>query len=75
MNASTQARYDYYVNEAAKVDPAKTVAQLRKALLTFDYTAAELKTDEQVRQAAKEARTALLHRARAVKSSAKRKAA
>lgn len=72
MNASTQSRYDYYVTEAAKVDPAKTVAQKRKALISFGYSPAEVKTDEQVVTEAKATRTALLHRARAVKSSAKR---
>lgn len=75
MNASTKARYDYYVNEAARIDPkSKSVAQLRKALLTMEYTAAELRSDDDVIAAAKDSRTALLHRARAVKSAAKRAA-
>lgn len=72
MNASTQSRIDYYVTEAAKVDPSKTVAQKRKALIAFGYSPAEVKDDETVIAEAKATRTALLHRARAVKSSAKR---
>lgn len=75
MNSATQARYDYYVNEAAKIDTkSKTIRQLRSALLKMEYTANELVTDEQVLTAARDSRTALLHRARAVKSSAKRAA-
>lgn len=73
MNASTKARHDYYINEAARIDSkTKTIAQLRKALLTMEYSAVELVTDEQVIACAKDSRTALLHRARAVKSAAKR---
>jgi hypothetical protein len=76
MKIITKQAIAYYVDEAEKVNAkTKTVAQLRKALRSMLYTASELSTDEKVIATAKDVRTALLHRARAVKSSAKRREA
>lgn len=78
MNTNTQNRYDFYINAAAELATTCKIGQVRKALTSvLDFTPAEVKamSDDEVRETAKANRTGLLHRARAVKSSAKRAAA
>lgn len=71
MDSKTQARIDTYLAEADFFKTA-TKAKLVRELKSLGYTATELDSAEKISEAAKVERTARLHRARAVRSSAKR---
>lgn len=71
INASAQARIDAYLVEAEFFATAPA-SKLVKELTSLGYTAKELSTPELVKAAAKVERNARLHRARAVRSTAKR---
>lgn len=73
MNASQKQSYNFYVTTAKALDASKSVAQLRKVLATLDVEGS-LKSETDVREVAASTRTAMLHRARAVKATAKARA-
>lgn len=73
INDKAQARIDNYVR-VAELLKSGTKAQVRKELLAIGYTADQINTPEKVAEVVKVERAAHLHRARAVRSSAKRAA-
>lgn len=76
INASAQNRIDEYVALAAALDVRTSKATtIRKTLVTLGYERSEIASQDALVAAAKQERTAMLHRARAVKSTAKRQAA
>lgn len=76
INASAQARIAEYVALAAALDVRTSkAATIRKTLVSLGYERSEIASQDALVEAARQERTAMLHRARAVKSTAKRRAA
>lgn len=76
INASAQSRIAEYVEIAENLDTRTAkAATVRKQLRALGYELSEISSQDQLVAAAKQERTAMLHRARAVKSTAKRRQA